>query len=316
MPARLDLREHLGPAERQAALSLLDAVTAFDGVRPLSERATMQLRYGAEGSIRSVLAFAGEELVGYAQLDLTDQVSGPTAELAVRPSARRRGVGRLLVAALEGSTAAGRLRLWAHGQIHAEAAAALAAALGFIPERVLLQLRRSLLAPLPAPARREDVRIRTFVVGTDEQAWLELNARAFAHHPEQGKWTLHDLQVREAQPWFDPAGFFLAERHGKLIGFHWTKVHAEAAADADRHEPIGEVYVIGVDPSAHHQGLGLTLTVIGLQHLRALGLSQVMLYVDETNRSALRLYESLGFTRWDSDVCYRKVSQAPAPAES
>ena len=47
------------------------------------------------------------------------------------------------------------------------------------------------------------------------------------------------------------------------------------------------------------------LTVIGLQYLRGLGLQQVLLYVDESNVAAIRLYESLGFSRWDTDVLFR-----------
>ena len=168
--------------------------------------------------------------------------------------------------------------------------------------------------------------MRTFAVGQDEDAWVSLNHRAFARHPEQGAWTRADLDMREREPWFDPDGFFLAERDGQLAGFHWTKIHggnaepgqpdartAEAAGLAGTrhgHEAIGEVYVVGVDPAERGTGLGRALTLIGLRYLRGRGLSQVMLYVDETNTAAIGLYESLGFTHWDTDVMFSR--QAPA----
>jgi mycothiol synthase len=237
---------------------------------------------------------------------------------------RRRGYGRALItAALEES--GGRLRLWTHGGL-AESAL-MAEHLGFRRVRVLRQLRRSLSAPLPAPSLPAGITVRTFQPGADDDRWLRVNARAFADHPEQGNWTSTDLTQRMAESWFDPAGFFLAERDGELVGFHWTKVHghdyahdhahahehadnsdgSHAHGDGHGHEPIGEVYVVGVDPAAQGLGLGRELTLIGLRHLRALGLHQVMLYVDESNGPANKLYESLGFSRWDVDVLFRHI---------
>jgi mycothiol synthase len=144
-----------------------------------------------------------------------------------------------------------------------------------------------------------------FVPGKDEEAWLAVNRRAFAHHPEQGGWTRADLEMREAESWFDPAGFFLAERDGELIGFHWTKVHPAGGSAGG---PIGEVYVVGVDPGRQGGGLGKALTITGLAHLKASGLDEVMLYVDGDNAPAVRLYEDLGFGRWHTDVMYRRAS--------
>src|SRR5262249_26027068 len=150
--------------------------------------------------------------------------------------------------------------------------------------RALWQMRRSLQSRLGRPQLADGLTIRTFQVGQDEDAWVELNKKAFARHPEQGAWTRADLELREQEPWFDPAGFFLAERDGRIVGFHWTKIHGRRADGHEHeHEAIGEVYVVGVDPAERGSGLGRALTLVGLRYLRAQGLSQVMLYVDETN---------------------------------
>jgi mycothiol synthase len=311
------VRGALAADEVAAATELVAAATRQDGVRPLSDQAMLHLRHGGADQARGVLLYAGGALVGYAHLEPGAEPSG---ELVIHPLHRGHGHGRALVEAVVGE-AGGRPRLWAHGEL--PAAVALARSLGFERVRALWEMRRPLAEPLPEPTVPEDVRIRTFEPGRDETAWLEVNRRAFAHHPEQGAWTADDLTRREQESWFDPAGFFLAERGGALAGFHWTKVHdgesaAEGIAEAGTApatepagEPIGEVYVVGVDPAAQGTGLGRVLTLVGLHHLRSRGLSQVMLYVDETNTGAVRMYENLGFTRRGVDVMYAPAACSP-----
>jgi mycothiol synthase len=298
-------RSRLDPDEVRAVLRLVDDVTDADGTRPLSEHVMMHLRYGGDAPARNYLAWNGDDLAGYAHLDTTDTVEGASAEVAVGPQHRGMGIGKSLVESLLADAGDGaRVRLWAHGQ--ASGAVELARAMGFRRERVLWQMRRSLYAPVPPPVWPDGVTVRTFVVGQDEQRWLEVNNRAFAAHPDQGTWTLDDLHMREREPWFDASGFFLAEADGEVVGFHWTKVHgADPSGGHDHaHEPIGEVYVVGIDPSMQGRGLGPALTLRGLQYLRARGLSQCMLYVDEVNTNAIRTYERLGFAKWDVDVCF------------
>ena len=296
-----DVRSRLDAAMVGEVRALVAAAADTDGVHPLSEHVSLHLGHGGDPDARNVLARCDGALVGYAHLDLTDVVAGASAELVVHPAHRRRGIGQALVGQLLGLATDGRLRLWAHGS-H-PGAEALAGRLGFRRARALWQMRRSLYAPLPQPELPPDVTVRTFVSGQDEQPWVELNNAAFAEHPEQGGWTTEDLKVRENEPWFDPEGFFLAERGGELVAFHWTKVHGGREGDHD-HEPMGEVYVVGVSPAAQGMGLGPAMTLVGLRHLRARGLAQVMLYVDEANTNAIRVYERLGFTRWDTDVSY------------
>ncbi len=308
--------EHLTPADVADVFELTRSAGDADGVYPLSEHVVLHLRHGGDAPAVHLLARTADDLlIGYAHVDTTDVVEGPSAELCVHPLYRRRGLGRdLVLAAIDAAKQgdpAGRLRLWAHGD-H-PSANALALSLGFIRSRVLWQMRRSLFAPVPAPQLPAGVSLRPFSVGQDDLAWLELNARAFAELPDQGRWTVADLRIRLNEPWYDPGGFLLAERtsDGALLGFHWTKVHGtvrhtdDAAGEHD-HDPIGEVYVLGVDPDATGLGLGRALTLAGLRHLRDQGLDQVMLYVDESNTRAIELYQGLEFARWATDVCFRR----------
>ncbi len=319
-------QDRLDPATVAEVTALCSAAADADGVFPLSEHVVLHLRHGGEGLDRHLLARDDDGvLTGYGHLDPTDAVAGASAELVVHPAHRGHGVGRALVTTAldvtEQTSPGGRLRLWAHGD-H-PAARALAASLGFEQTRTLLQMRRSLLAPLPVPALPPGVRLRTFRPGADDEEWLALNAAAFAGHPEQGAWTSADLKARLAESWFDADGFLVAvevdgDVTARMVGFHWTKVHGGQVhgegADRHAHEPIGEVYVVGVAPWAQGRRLGTSLTVAGLRWLRSRGLAQAMLYVDGDNAPALATYTSLGFSRWDTDVMFSRSSTVPVAA--
>jgi mycothiol synthase len=289
----------LAEAEGRSVLGLAETAAGRDGVGPLSEHVLLHARYGGDAGARNLLLTIGPRLTGYGHLDPAGQAGtaeGPAAEMVIHPDYRGRGFGLTLARALLAEAAPYPLRVWAHGDL--PAARALAARAGFARIRSLWTMRRPLTDPLPDPVFPPGVTLRTFRVGADEAAWLDLNRKAFASHPEQGAWTAEDLSLREREPWFDPDGFFLAERDGKLAGFHWTKIHGTPPQ-------VGEVYVVGVDPAGQGGGLGRALTLAGLHYLRAQGLPEVMLYVDEDNPPAIRLYESLGFTHRGTDVMFR-----------
>jgi mycothiol synthase len=292
----------LTTAQAGEVLALIEAARLADGVAPLSEHGMLRLSYGSAGGGRDFIVIAGGRIAGYAYLDPPSGDQGGegevTGELVIHPDRRRHGLGRALTGELAVAADGRVLRLWAHGDL--PAAAALARTAGFERFRALWQMRRSLSEPLDQPALPAGRALRTFVPGQDEDEWLTLNGRAFAKHPEQGGWTRHDLELRERESWFDPAGFFIAERDGHMTGFHWTKMHDPT---------LGEVYVVGVDPGEQGSGLGRALTLAGLRYLRDRGAAQAMLYVDEDNVPAIRLYEGLGFTRTTVDAMYRRGPQ-------
>lgn len=314
MTGRPGRTAELTAAQVDGVLALARAARLTDGVAPLSEHVMLHVRYDSPaepspdpGPGRDFVLAAGGEIAGYAYLDPlpADPEPDVSGELVIHPGRRRQGLGRALIGEL-GSAAGGHaLRLWAHGDL--PAAAGLARATGFERFRALWQMRRPLGGSLDPPALPAGRTLRTFVPGQDEDEWLSLNTRAFAQHPEQGSWTRHDLDLREREPWFDPAGFFLAERDGRLAGFHWTKVHPPEEREGPPSPEAGEVYVVGVDPAEQGTGLGRALTLAGLHHLRDLGLTEVLLYVDEDNAPAIRLYEALGFTRARIDAMYRRA---------
>jgi mycothiol synthase len=296
------VQRRLSPDDVQAVKQLVDAVAAKDGTSPLSDHVMLHLPGGGDAQVFHLLVRGPEGLEAYAHLDVTDAVAGSSAEVVVHPEHRRRGLGRALVTTLLTLSPDGRLRLWARSE-H-PGAEKLAASLGFVRTRGLWQMRRPLTDPLPDVAVPEGVQVRTFVVGQDEQSWTELNNLAFAKHPDQGGWSVEEVRVREGEPWFDPEGFFLALRGDQMVGFHWTKIHGAHAHTEHQHEAMGEVYAVGVHPSEQGHGLGPALTLLGLHHLQDKGLHEGLLYVDDVNTNAIRVYERLGFRRYAMDICY------------
>lgn len=180
-----------------------------------------------------------------------------------------------------------------------EATGAAARRLGFVPDRELFLMTRAL-----PTEQRADVTTRAFVPGVDDEAWIAVNNRAFAGHGEQGGWTAETLRQRIEAPWFVADGFRLYEHDGELLGFCWTKLHASSPGSD---EPAGEIYVIGIDPSAHGRGLGRQLTQSGLDWIADQGITSALLYVAADNAAAVGLYRSMGFAIHRRDRAYRRT---------
>ena len=297
----VDSAKGVSSADAERVLALDSASSAVDGAAALDDQVRIDLA-DADTSARHMIARSHNEgdIVGYGHADVRsdDEVS---AHLVVAPSHRRRGVGSALLGALSLVADQRPLRVWAHG--NTSAAQAMAARRGFEPTRELRQMRLAHDVPLPQPSYPPDVVVRAFVPGDDDEAWVAVNAAAFFAHPEQGRLGVGDLRLRVARPWFDPAGFFLAERAGRMLGYHWTKVHPSGGVGGT---PIGEVYVLGVHPDAQRIGLGRALTLTGLHHLRDRGMDEVMLYVESDNLPAVVVYERLGFRTVSVDVMYAR----------
>ena len=299
----VEIVSQLEPDHLEQLPELIRSATLVDGHEPLGEHKFLRLRQGADEA-RAVLAYDAGKLLGYAHTVTygAGDERRVTCEFVVHPAHRRRGIGRELLASavIEAQQhEARRMDLWAYND--SDASARVAAQFGFKPARRLLHLHRHMRALVP-PATADGVRIRAFRPGADEAAWLALNARAFADHPEQPHWTADDLRARMQQPWFNPDDFLIAEDEaGAVVAFNWLKIE-----DRPNEGSVGEIYVIGVDPAHRGHGLGTVLLSAGLRHMRERGVDVAAIYVDESNAAALRLYEGMGFHHHHVDVCYSR----------
>ncbi len=262
---------------------LFDVIARADGHSPIGEHKYLDLLHGHPERETGLVGELDGQIAAY--VAFAERDSGTwVMEVAIHPLHRsaadiRRtievGVGRIAEAG--GSV----IRVWA---FQPNVAAALEE-VAFRPERELKQLTMSLGAGV-AVAEFEGVSFATFRPGVDDDAWIDANNEAFFGHPENGAWTHALLADRMTQEWFDPDGFILAWRGGRLVGFCWTKVH---------HDRRGEIYVIGVRPEARRLGLGRALVERGLEYLEGLECAQAILYVDSDNAPALALYAAIGF---------------------
>ena len=193
--------------------------------------------------------------------------------------------------ALERLETEARAQLWIREVADGDDAAARRH--GFEPYRDLWQLRCRL------PADASGLPTRAFA-SEDTDEFVSVNNRAFHWHPEQGGLTAGDVRSRMAEPWFDADGFRLHHRQGRLAGFCWTKIHP------DHDPPLGEIYVIAVDPDFAGRGLGQPMTLAGLEWLSGRGLTVGMLYVESDNHAANAVYRRIGFAHHQTDRAYRR----------
>ncbi len=278
--------------QRCAVIELVERVTADSGTRPLSDDAWIALR-SSDAQVVAVLLFDEQTVVGVCLVHGTSDEQPASCELVISSALDYATAAEQLLRSALASNPQAQWWAFNHGAVHAK----IADDCGLVATRLLLQMT----VPLPlAPADDPEAQLatRAFRPGVDDDAWLEVNRRAFAWHPEQGRWTDNDLRQRIAEPWFDADGFLLHERDARLAGFCWTKVHNEV-------EPtLGEIYVIAVDPDYVGRGLGRALTVAGLNWLASQGIALGMLFVDGDNTAAVALYQRLGFTIARTDVLY------------
>jgi mycothiol synthase len=286
---RIEILQRLSPATRDELVQFVEDVTAGIGRRPLSDHLWLELRSGGNDGLLVVTVAeprdAEATVIGLALVSPAHD--GQLLEVVIDPAADDGDAIALDLAdtALDAVSrvGGGRLTWWVDDAT--TSVEALAAEHGLAMHRRLHELRR----PLPHPDR-SPVATRAFVPGVDDDAWLGVNNRAFADHGEQGGWTRETLALRLAEPWFDADGFrVLDDDHGAMTAFCWTKVHH------DQRPPVGEIYVIAVDPRAHGRGLGTAMTLAGLDWMSDHGITAASLWVDAGNTAAMTMYRRLGF---------------------
>jgi mycothiol synthase len=270
------------------------------------------------------LAWAGDELVGWADLFLRKRRTGPDGEplgtenliyteAVVHPAWRRQGIGGRLLK-LQIDRARERLVEVPGGPVYLSAQAgdaqagcfALFEAFGLARVRYYFTMARPLNGDLPPNGLPPGYRLRTFDPGRDLETVWEVDNLAFRDH-----WGFSGFPLNEFRHWIETAHFrpelwLLAEEKatGKVVGIGLNEIDPGWIAKTGRQE--GHVQALGVLREHRKRGLGSGLLARGLDVLRGSGMEWAMLGADAANQTgAVRLYERLGFGVRKTRVAYR-----------
>ena len=297
----IEIKRQMDAKTMEEVSALISDAWRADGARPLNDHLWLDLREGGRSGFAGVISrdLDHDHLLGYCQVSRGNE--SWSLDLIVHPHHRYDSMEiapELISSALSivASEGGGHVHWWVFepNNIHRE----LASEAGLTTGRQLLQLRRSLPLPEEFTSTIHDFPVNAFRVGIDEEAWLSVNNAAFRSHPEQGGWTRDVIDARINEPWFDSNGLLMHWNENNLAGFCWTKVHT------DTDPPMGEIYVVAVDPALAGKGLGRRLTIAGLDHMAKKGITTAMLYVDNDNHAAISVYRSLGFVAHHSEHAF------------
>ncbi|MDP3892752.1 GNAT family N-acetyltransferase [Nocardioides sp.] len=259
-------------------------------------------------------AFAGSDLVGYAQVVPRTPAEGTLKMYSgggVHPDHRGRGVGTLLVEAMvarmEERHRTRRPDLTgifvAAGLTENDAQRALLERVGLVPDRYTLVLAVDPLPPTEVGDLPEGLRIRTYDPAADEGAMRVAHNAAFTgHHPNFTPWDeeLWRQWVTGSRNFRADLSFLVVDDDGAIAAYVQTNEYDAVQQATGRREAF--IAKVGTTPERRGRGLASTLLRHTLEACRRDGMDRACLDVDSENPSgALGVYERAGFVlerRW------------------
>lgn len=265
------------------------------------------------------VAAAGDEVVGFIRVSSRVRSRAKVVhriEVQTRPTWRRRGIARALVAWAEGRSAAMRANgeIGAPGMPHEmagspddvnEASRAFALALGYHPIRYSLEMVRDLREPIPDAVLPAGLELRPVVEADHRRIW-DANVEAFLDHFEPGAQTDDDFRAQFALPDLDTSLWVIAWDGGEVAGVVFNMIFATENEQLGAR--TGWLADVSVRRPWRRRGLATALITESLRRLRDRGMDDARLGVDAENPTgALGVYERLGFRRLRAHRLYRKT---------
>jgi mycothiol synthase len=310
----LTFRRFIQGRDEEVWLKILNAAyREYDDFRPstMEDMEKVEKSPNFDPSGRFIAEWNGE-LVGCvnAYVDKKrEEKKGFIRSLGVIPEFRRRGIGRALVEkAIESLRERGMKSVEAWTEKDRVACRSLFESMGFQLIRVFSHMRKELETIPSDIGEHKEVKIRTMQMNMNDIRllnWLENETfkEHFNFRPETVEETRYFVETR---PWCDIAEYFFAYLDGKPVG------HVSVGIDTKfiKHKGIkrGWIMTIGVLKPLRRQGIGTTLMLHALKFLKAKGMKEAELGVDDSNPTkAIELYKKVGFKVVKKDLTYLKT---------
>jgi mycothiol synthase len=314
------MRSYRGEPDLQSLVDLFDACEQVDQLE--SSTSIAQLRQSLEAPSldrnRDLRLWKNDQgqLMGFGQVWVMEPTEDDLADgwikFIVHPNARRGDLAQQIITwAEERMSEVGRER---HGQPKLMASIrnsradriAILKDRGFVENRHLLCLSRSLTETIPQPPLPKGFAIRSVNRSMEAQIWVELHNRCFSGHWNYHPMTLEDSLDRLQHPNYspeldlvaiDPDGRFASACHCSIDPAHNTFTGRQE----------GWIISLFTNPEFQRRGLARAMLFHGLARLQALKIDIAKINVDSENAfGAKNLYQSVGFEHLYTNIAYVK----------
>lgn len=169
--------------------------------------------------------------------------------------------------------------------------------------RVYNELRRDLTS-IPSLKRDSSLSYIHFKQG-EEEMLTQLQNRSFEDTWGYNPNTVEDILYQTRNQRFSRKNIIIVYKKSAPVGYCWLQINNKEKVKEEK-ESTGRIHMLGVDPDHRGEEIGKLILTTGMQHLKQRGINLVELTVDNENKPAKRLYESLGFKVWKTRLWYEK----------
>jgi mycothiol synthase len=253
--------------------------------------------------MRQAAILAMEE-VGYT-------VAGKPAKLIIEdeasdPSIAMDRARKLVEKALESHRQRGTKLVDAWAQSDREGCIHIFESFGFKRIRITSMMKKSLNEIPSDIGENKEISIREMRLRDNDEIVLlnRLDNEAFKEHFNYRPRTIEETKYMLLEmPWFQENAYF-AIMDNQPVGY--TVIGIDEGLNNEKGVKYGWILDIGVLKPNRRKGIGASLMLKGMRMLKAQGMDDALLYVDDMNETkAIKLYEKLGFKALRKNLIYQ-----------